>query len=459
MRSITLSILCLAVISAYSQEVKREGVSTDLSHGNLKVSENKRFLVFEDGTPFFYLGCTAWQLFHRLTREEAVMYLENRREKGFTVIQAVALAELDGLNTPNIYGQAPLINNDPLRPNEGYFEHVDFIINEAEKRGIFIGLLPTWGDKVDRRWGTGPVVFAVDNAYKYGQWIATRYKDKPNIIWINGGDRPCDGEKAVWDALGRGIKSVDKNHLMTFHPWGESSSSSCFQDANWLDFNMFQSGHSDKYIANYQMITLDYGMQPVKPCMDGEPNYEDHPVNWNGKYGWFDDEDVRRQAYWALFAGAHGNTYGCHPIWQFLDKDRQPVGNARHTWKEVIDLPGAWDMMYVRKLMESRPFQTGIPDQTLITSDPGSQVNHIQCIRGEGYVFVYLPANSGVSLNCSKLNAANIIAWWYNPRTGEAEKIGEFKGSESNYFQVPVSGTDWVLVLDDAANNYPTPGY
>jgi len=459
MRSITLSILCLAVISAYSQEVKREGVSTDLSHGNLKVSENKRFLVFEDGTPFFYLGCTAWQLFHRLTREEAVMYLENRREKGFTVIQAVALAELDGLNTPNIYGQAPLINNDPLRPNEGYFEHVDFIINEAEKRGIFIGLLPTWGDKVDRRWGTWPVVFAVDNAYKYGQWIATRYKDKPNIIWINGGDRPCDGEKAVWDALGRGIKSVDKNHLMTFHPWGESSSSSCFQDANWLDFNMFQSGHSDKYIANYQMITLDYGMQPVKPCMDGEPNYEDHPVNWNGKYGWFDDEDVRRQAYWALFAGAHGHTYGCHPIWQFLDKDRQPVGNARHTWKEVIDLPGAWDMMYVRKLMESRPFQTGIPDQTLITSDPGSQVNHIQCIRGEGYVFVYLPANSGVSLNCSKLNAANIIAWWYNPRTGEAEKIGEFKGSESNYFQVPVSGTDWVLVLDDAANNYPPPGY
>ena len=459
MRSTTVFILCLAVISSFAQEIKWEGLSTDLSHGKLKVSENQRFLTFEDGTPFFYLGCTAWQLFHRLTREEAVMYLENRREKGFTVIQAVALAELDGLNTPNIYGHPPLINNDPLKPDEKYFEHVDFIINEAGKRGIFIGLLPTWGDKVDRRWGTGPLVFTADNAYKYGQWIANRYKDVPNIIWINGGDRPCDGETAVWDALGRGIKSVDKNHLMTFHPWGGSSSSSCFQDTEWLDFNMFQSGHSDKYIPNYRMISLDYGLQPVKPCMDGEPNYEDHPVNWDGKYGWFDDEDVRRSAYWALFAGAHGHTYGCHPVWQMLDKGRQPVGNARHNWQEALDLPGAWDMIHVRKLMESRPFQTGIPDQTLIASDPGGQVDHIQCIRGKGYIFVYLPANTGVSINCNKLNAANITAWWYNPRTGEAEKAGEFQGSEIRYFQVPVSGIDWVLVIDDASYNYTPPGY
>src|SRR5829696_3180637 len=37
----------------------------------LKVSENRRFLVKEDGSPFFYLGDTAWELFHRLDREGA----------------------------------------------------------------------------------------------------------------------------------------------------------------------------------------------------------------------------------------------------------------------------------------------------------------------------------------------------------------------------------------------------
>jgi hypothetical protein len=221
---------------------------------------------------------------------------------------------------------------------------------------------------------------------------------------------------------------------------------------------MFQSGHSDKFLPNYQMINLDYGLQPVKPCMDGEPCYEDHPVNWDGKYGWFDDDDVRRAAYWALFAGAHGHTYGCHPVWQMLDQGRQPIGNARHYWYEVLDLPGAWDMIHVRRLMESRPFKTGIPDQTLITSDAGNRVNHIQAIRGEGYAFIYLPANQGVSIDCNKLHAAEITAWWYNPRTGEAEKTGVFKGTGIHYFEVPVSGIDWVLVLDNVVFNYPPPG-
>ncbi|MDZ7604650.1 MAG: DUF4038 domain-containing protein [Cyclobacteriaceae bacterium] len=73
----------------------------------LRVSDNNRFLVYPDGKPFFWLGDTAWELFHRLTREEADLSLKNRAEKGFTVIQAVALAELDGLHDPNPYGRFP----------------------------------------------------------------------------------------------------------------------------------------------------------------------------------------------------------------------------------------------------------------------------------------------------------------------------------------------------------------
>ena len=58
------------------------------------VSDNRRFLVTADGRPFFWLGDTAWELFHRLTREDAVRYLDNRARLRFTVIQAVALAEV-----------------------------------------------------------------------------------------------------------------------------------------------------------------------------------------------------------------------------------------------------------------------------------------------------------------------------------------------------------------------------
>ena len=117
----------------------------------LKVSDNKRFLVYEDGRPFFYLGDTAWELFHRLNREEASRYLEHRAKNGFTVIQAVALAEIDGHTVPNPYGHLPLLDLDPAKPDvkdgpaNDYWDQVDYIVNKAETLGLFIGFLPTWG--------------------------------------------------------------------------------------------------------------------------------------------------------------------------------------------------------------------------------------------------------------------------------------------------------------------------
>lgn len=145
-------------------------VTSSIATAQLQVSSNKRYLQTADGKPFFWLGDTAWELFHRLTREEAEKYLKNRADKGFTVIQAVALAELDGLHDPNPYGEISLENDDPAKPREAYFQHVDFIIRKAEELGLHIGLLPTWGDKVFKdRWGMGPEIFNVDNVRVYGK--------------------------------------------------------------------------------------------------------------------------------------------------------------------------------------------------------------------------------------------------------------------------------------------------
>lgn len=454
--------LSLSILLAYSQADIWQGPSVDFSHGKLKISENQRFIIHEDGTPFFYLGDTGWELFHRLNKDETERYLENRRAKGFTVIQAVALAELDGLNTPNAEGNKPLINNDPLKPNELYFEHVDWVIKKAGEKGMYIGLLPTWGDKVDRKWGKGPVIFNKENAFKYGQWIGNRYKDYPNIIWINGGDRDGGGEnKPIWDALGEGIKSADGNHLMTFHPWGEHSSSKWFHESGWLDFNMCQTGHGQRSYAIYKgLVVRDFNLVPPKPCFDGEPRYEDHPVGWNPEVlGWFDEADIRQALYWNLFSGAFGHTYGCHPIWQMKTPEREAVGLVRNNWYDVLDLPGAGDLVHARRLLESRPFLSRIPDQSLLTPSYIPETDYIVATIGDGYALIYFPTGFSAEIEIGRIGTA-VNAWWYDPRTGEPILIETLTDIKKMTFTPPDKGrgNDWILVLDDASRGFNLPG-
>jgi hypothetical protein len=309
------------------------------------VSENNRFLVTESGRPFFWLGDTAWELFHRLTYEEAGVYLENRAERGFNVIQAVALAEFEGLRTPNAYGELPLIDLDPTRPNEGYFTHLDDVIRLAAEKDLYIGLLPTWGDKVTPMWGAGPQVFNLENARIYGEFLGRRYRDCANVFWILGGDRPGDGLVELWTGMAEGIQSgVGRKPFVTFHPTGGKGSSEWCHDRKWLDMNMWQSGHSMVDAPTWEMIARDYDRRPVKPVLDGEPNYEDHPIDpfsrkWEPRYGRFNDYDVRKQGYRSVFSGACGYTYGHHSIWQFYKTPFEPINYPAFAWDEAIYRP------------------------------------------------------------------------------------------------------------------------
>jgi hypothetical protein len=429
----------------------------------IKVSDNKRFLVKEDGTPFFWLGDTAWELFHRLNREEAELYLKNRAERKFNVIQAVALAELEGITVANPYGRKPLLQNsqgeyDPTMPdlevtgddNYTYWDHVDYIVDKAAELGLYIGFLPTWGDKYNKVWGKGPVIFNGENAKAYGKWLGERYKHKTNIIWVLGGDRPLVTSKHfdVVNSMAQGIREGDEGtHLITFHPCGGSSSSHHNHDEKWLDFNMIQSGHGALNLDNYKMVTDDYLRMPVKPTLDGEPRYEDHPIGFNPTNGYFDDFDVRQAAYWAVFAGGFGHTYGHHSIWCMCT---EPADYFIMHWKEAITRPGAWHMQFLVNLIESRPFFERIPDQELIAENYNG-ANHLQATRGESYAFIYSPNGLNIKVNMGRISGDKVKANWYDPRTGETTYIGEFANEGVQSFMPPSSGrnNDWVLVLDD----------
>ena len=422
----------------------------------LKVSENKRFLVYEDNTPFFYLGDTAWEIFHRCDQEEAELYLKDRATKQFTVIQAVALAELDGIRAPNSYGEKPLLDeNDPTKINEAYFQHVDWMVQKANELGMFVGFLPTWGDKWNKKWGAGPEIFNPENARIYGEILGKRYKNS-DLIWILGGDRPIENEThtEIMTAMAEGLRKGDNgDHLITYHPMGVGASSEHFHNKTWLDFNMIQSGHSRQNSENYHLIENDYSLKPTKPCMDSEPPYENHCIDWKPEIGWFDDYAVRRHLYWSLFAGSHGHTYGCHDIWQMWLPERQNVGHCRTPWKESLHFPGSGQVRFARQLLESLPYLTRIPDQSIIISETyaDSVYDHIRATRdSEGsYALVYSASGKPFTLNLEKLKGETLNASWFDPENGETHSTETISNSSSKEFISPIfgEGNDWVLIL------------
>jgi hypothetical protein len=468
MKPIFLAITLSTVVAAAALAAPLQG---------LKISANKRFLVTADGKPFFYLGDTTWELFHRLNREEAVRFLDNRAAKGFNVLQSVAIAELDGHTDPNPYGHLPFVDLDVTRPavQEGpandYWDHVDFIVEEANKRGIYIGFLPTWG----RFWhdtnnGRKPL-FTAANARVYGEWLGRRYKDAA-LIWILGGDRSVDSDeqKEIIRSMAKGLRDADGGaHLQTFHPPGGGGSSRWFHDDPWLDFNMRQNGHVAEFTERYSQTRVDYDRTPIKPVMDGEPIYEDHPVSFDAKkLGHSIASDVRRPLYWNLFSGAFGHTYGHHSIWQMWSPGKNPINSPLMPWFDAMDQPGAMQMQHGRALIESRPFLTRIPDDSILVTDrvptsvPGAGRYHFAATRDTDGTFamVYAPIGRSFKVRMNVIQGAEVKAWWFNPRDGKASAIGMFENKGDREFMPPDKGEmlDWVLVLDDAARGYPAPG-
>ncbi|MDD4690100.1 MAG: DUF4038 domain-containing protein, partial [Eubacteriales bacterium] len=332
----------------------------------LALHESSRYLCYEDGSPFFYLADTAWDLFHRLNKEDAEEYFTAREKQGFNAIQAVILSEHEGITTPNAYGQYVFRKNssdnyDPTLFDEdgdySYWDHIDYVIDLAKSHNLYMVILPTWGDKFNQRWGKGPEVFTPENAYEYGKLLGKRFGNRDNIIWMLGGDRPLESpiHQSIIDEMARGIKEGEgtNTHLMTFHPVGRCSSIDYVKHKNYIDFHTCQSGHSDGWFNSYKMLRRT-GDGELKPFMDSEPRYEDHPAYFDVKTKhYWSDADVRQNTYMNLMEGACGNTYGNHNIWCFNDK---PSDYFPFNWKDVLYHPGANQAQFAKKLRLSRPY-------------------------------------------------------------------------------------------------------
>jgi Protein of unknown function (DUF4038)/Putative collagen-binding domain of a collagenase len=440
-----------------------------VSAQSLKISTNRRFFEQENGKPFFWLGDTAWLLLKKCTREETIKYLEIRKNQGFNVVQIMLLHDLK--NTKNIYGDDALVGSDVSKPvvtkgNEftnaeeyDYWDHVEWMIDEAAKRDLFVGLVPVWGSNVKSD------LVNEDQARIYSEFLAVRFKNKQNIIWLNGGDLRGDDHPEVWKMIGKTLRANDVNHLITFHPRGRTMSSEWFHDENWLDFNMFQSGHrsyaqdnsaDEKHHFgedNWRYVQTEYNLKPTKPTLDGEPSYENIPQGLHDiKQQRWTDADLRRYAYWSVFAGGAGFTYGENSVMQFYKKsDQNPAYGADKGWSETIDAPGANQMIHLKKLMLSRPYFERIPANELVASQ-GEKYNHIAATRGKTYAFFYTYTGRKIEVKSSLMPQKTSKASWFNPRNGKLIKLGKVENKSITTFDPPgeeKAGNDWVLIIEN----------
>lgn len=441
-------------------------------NGKLMVSSNNRYLQFENGRPFFWLGDTGWLVPQHLDRSEVEYYFNKCRRAGYNMVQ---IQVMDAVPSYNIYGQQSLpygwdfSKADP----EGvysYWDHLDYIVRKAEQNGIYIGMVAIWGSQVQ----AGNI--NVEQAKAYGKFLAERYKNNPNIIWIIGGDIQGNIHPEVWDALATSIKSIDNKHLMTFHPRGRYTSAKWWSKASWMDFHTFQSGHR-KYgqrMGNkeypipdsteedsWMYVDSTWAYKPIKPVLDDEPSYEDIPKGLHdvNEARW-QDYDVRRYAYWSVFAGSCGHTYGHNAIMQML-KPGYPTGYGSDgtvkAWYQGLEDPGYNQMQYLSDLMLSFPYFERVPDQSIIVGKNGVKYDRLIATRGKDYLMIYNYNSDVMKIDLRKISGKKKLLWWFNPSDGAISFIGTADNkiiTVSPQIEKSDKVNDRVLIAIDAEKNY-----
>ncbi len=428
----------------------------------LRIGPDRRHLVDERGAPFLYHADTAWMLFLKLTADEAYQYMTLRKAQGFTALQV----QLTGfLGATNRAGELPFAGTPPQqdfsRPNEKFFAHVDRVIAEAEAMGLLLAVAPAWAGCCGEGWAgkskngsPGPIdANGAEATRELGRWLGRRYGKFENVMWILGGDNDPHSAREAIRALGRGLKDTAPGRLITYHAASSHSSTDVWPaDEDWLDVSMvytyfrgFDKAWNKRQPDVYEVSRAEYAKAPVRPFFLGESTYE-------GEHGaWGSALQARKQAYWCVLSGGCGHAYGS-PDWDFPPN-----------WREIVDLPGAASLKYLRALLESRPWWSLRPDgENAVAVDGrgpwGANDATITAVASDAaFAITYLPARRAVTIDLAKISGEAVAASWYDPRNGKTASAGRFAEKKRQTFAPPGEG-DWILVLDDAGRGFPAPG-
>ena len=421
-----------------------------VASAGLQLSPNQRYLVDEQGTPFFMVGDTAWALIGQLNLQDAELYLQDRADRGFNLVLVSLIERNFSTNAPaNIYGELPFNGAPFVTPNEAYFAHADAILEMARVRGITVLLAPIYLGYAcsDQGWCQEVNAASLADMRAWGRFLGQRYASHDNIIWLIGGDYDPTSVANELREVVFGIREFDTVHLMTAHNRPETQAITPWPNETWIDVNNVYSYSSTVYAP----MKGAYDVNPILPTFLIEAAYENEHSST--------PQQLRAQSHWTALSGGFGHVFGNCPIWLF---GYSSTWCGLSNWKNELGNDGSLQMTAFRDLYESRRWFELVPDfnHSVLTSGYGTfgDENYATAARASGgsSILAYLPSPRAITVNTNSLSGTSVRGWWFDPATGAAEVAGTFPKGILNF--AAYATNDRVLVLDDAALNLPPPG-
>jgi hypothetical protein len=418
-------------------------------HGPVAPVPGAWHFAHADGTPFFWLGDTAWNGVLRASPADWDRYLTLRRDQGFTVIDHFSTT-WRGL--PITAAGIPSFEpGPPVQVHPEVFRAMDERLLDINSHGLLSApllVIALYDD--DPGWALPENEVARLARYVMARWGAY------HVVWSLGGDGDFSGPRADrWRRVGRAVAADTSGHPMTMHPCGMAWNADEFRDEAWFSLIAYQSCHFAAPEIQAWPITGplrgEWLKAPPRPILNLEPNYEEHPALDTGYL--FTARDVRLAIYRSLLlAPPCGVTYGNFHVWSWSNEPENRTGTLRERsdawraigpWHEHLQTPGALHAAIARRILESGPWSDLRPAPEVLVggADPADPTHYVVAATtaDASWTLAYVPAGVPLVELATVPQSAGSVHW-IDPRTG----LRETAQGDAGTYRVPTDD-DWLI--------------
>ncbi|MEZ5937908.1 MAG: DUF4038 domain-containing protein [Hyphomonadaceae bacterium] len=399
-----------------------------------------------NGQPFPFVGDAAWSLIAQLTREDALTYMQDRKNRGFNTLLVNLVEHKFASRTPaNIYGDAPFTTpEDFSTPNDAYFAHADYVLSKAAELNLLVLLAPAYlgYNGGDEGWYQAMLANGTTKLRNYGKYVGARYAGLKNILWTEG----CDynpPNKTLTDAVAQGIVESDPSALHTAHCARGTSALDFWSGYSWLGVNNIYTSNSV-----YPSGVSAYNRADQTPFFNIEAVYENASAGSAG----FDQVLLRTQAYESIACGGTGHVFGNNPIWHF-DSVPNSAYPRPYDWKTALGAAGSVSMTRFAAFLNATQWWKFAPSTSLITVGADTNGNARSGLAADGSVaMIYMPGSRQITVDLSRFAGPQVRITWYDPGSGATADGGSFAASGTqvlaNRGANSTGYSDWVLYFE-----------